>query len=108
MIYLKEKFKKFGADFTKLYKDESIVIYCVCKTYDNGYTERYVEMFRYVVKQPNNFVNDEFEAYPSSANWGFWAWTATTIGSAEKILNKHFQNVKKEDILELLKDKFSR
>ena len=82
MIQLKKNFKKMGERFTQLYKDDEIVIYHT--------TFPSVEIFKYRIHKPNNMVADEFEWYPSSENFGTWAWCATSRLQFERILKDHF------------------
>ena len=69
MIELKKTFRKYGEDFTQLYKDDEIVIYQT--------TFPSVEVFKYRVKKPDKFRSEDFEVYPSESDFGAWAWCCT-------------------------------
>lgn len=82
MIELPVTLRKYGEEFTQIYKDSEIVIY---KT-----TFPSVEVFKYKVKKPNKFHDDNWEAYPSDADFGNWAWCATCRKQFDRILSTHF------------------
>lgn len=84
MIKLEKDFRKMGADFTQIYRDDELAIY---KTTFPSY-----EIFRIKICKPDKFHNDEYEKYPSSEDFGKWAWCCSTKRSLEKILVKHFGN----------------
>lgn len=91
MKYLKDNFRKGNREFQKLHSDERITIYQVTMTYPaTGYKDSYLEVFKPRFCQPNKFVDDEYERYPSDEEWGARAWTITTMGSLRKILSGEF------------------
>ena len=83
MIQLKKHFRKYGADFNQLYKDEEIVIYRT--------TLPSVEVFRYKVRKPDKFFDDSYELYPSESSFGDWAWCCTSRKQFERVLKTHFR-----------------
>ena len=101
MIELKREFKKKDIEFKQLYKDNSLVIYGLSTENANhdGKTTWY-EIFKYRVKEQDKFHQDEYEAYPSSEEFGTWAWSCSTPKSLEKILKREFPM---EDSTEMLR-----
>lgn len=95
MRELRETFNKRWSSFKQLYKDDVLVIYSL----SNGA----FEVFKYKVKAPNKIINDLYEVYPSSEDFGAWAWSCSNIKSVEKVLNNHFNGYgNKEKVLEIL------
>lgn len=82
MIELSKKFRKYGEEFTQLYKDDDIVIY--------KSTLPSVEVFKYKVSKPDKYHNDIWENYPSDSSFGNWAWCATCREQFDRILSNHF------------------
>ena len=82
MIELRKKFRKYGEEFTQIYKDSEIVIY--------NTTFPSVEVFKYKVKKPDKFHDDTWEAYPSENDFGQWAWCCTCKKQFDRVLVNHF------------------
>lgn len=85
MKQLRHTFTKFGETFTQVHKDDRCVIYR-----RGGDT---FEVFRYrTAKTPPQWKCDDeiCEVYPSSKDFGSWAWCCTTPGSLTKILKREF------------------
>ena len=93
MISLKERFLKRGKRYTQIHRDEDMVLYRV----DNEH-ERYYEVFRIKISNPNDFVNDEYERYPGDECFGDWAYCCSNRKSLEKVLKKHFPNIGMDNI----------
>lgn len=83
MIELRKTFRKYGEEFTQLYKDNEIVIYQT--------TFPSVEVFKYMVDKPDNFHSEEWERYPSESHFGLWAWCCTCKEQFDRVLATHFR-----------------
>ena len=71
---LKDDFIRKGISYHKLYQDEEIVAYSLAKM-DN----EWFEVFRYKIRKPNKFIDDEYEVYPSNEDFGVWAWSCSNL-----------------------------
>lgn len=83
MIELPKRFRKYGEVFEQLYKDSEIVIYK--STFPS------VEVFKYKVKKPNKYHDDNWEAYPSETDFGQWAWCCSCKKQFDRVLATHFR-----------------
>ena len=94
MIELKKEFgKKRIGNFAQKYKDNELVIYEVRQPYDDGNGETvWYEIFKYRVGRNSIYHDGEWEIYPCDEDFGTYAWSCTTIGSVNKILNQRFPN----------------
>lgn len=90
MIYLKDNFTRGNREFQKLHSDDRITVFQVVMVYPTGAKDTFLEVFKPRFCQPNKFVDDEYERYPSDEEWGARAWTITTMGSLRKILTGEF------------------
>lgn len=96
MIELKKEFSKKGTKFTQVFKDSEIVVYRLDRNFFNGTNGFWYEIFKPKVKKADIYHNDEYELYPGDEQFGAWAWSCSTKGSVEKILNKHFNGMSDE------------
>ena len=92
MIELKKDYTYKGVTYHQLLKNDKLVIYRCQRFQGEKLMETYYEIFRPKVEQPNKFMDDEWERYPSNENFGVWAWCCYTKGSALKVLDKHFND----------------
>lgn len=90
MIELKKEFHTGTGDFRQLFKDGGLVVYQITRKHDNGVITHWYEVFQLKTHKPNNFVTDEYEVYPSSSNFGDWAWSCSNEESVWRILRRHF------------------
>lgn len=92
MIELKKNFKKFGEDFIQIYKDEKVVIY---KRENPLYGNTSFELFKYKTGKDcplskNYDPNEIKEMYPSSEQFGLWAWWADNEETLVSLLKEKF------------------
>jgi hypothetical protein len=90
MIELKKEFHTKTGDFKQLYKKDGLAVYQITRKHDNGVITHWYEVFQLKAHKPNNFVQDYYEIYPSSSNFGDWAWSCSNEESVLRILRKHF------------------
>lgn len=90
MIYLREEFGRNGAQYKQVYKNWLFAIYRIDKEFVNGEKGTWWEIFFITVKPRSEYVNDEYEKYPSDEDFGSWAWSCSTIPSLEKVLKREF------------------
>lgn len=84
MKRFKTEFKTGLGTHKQLYKDEELVLYSL--------SIASFELFTYKVRPPNNFVDDDYEVYPSPEDFGSWAWSCTNPSCVAKVLTLHFPN----------------
>lgn len=97
MIELKKEFTRGGGfRYRQVFKNHKFAIYECEQTFDNGKTDFFYEIFKILVKKPDMFHNDEYEAYPSDESFGVWAWCCSDYGSVARV----FEDNIKEDMSE--------
>ena len=100
MKELKKDFtKKGGCKYHQLFKNDRFAIYECTQTFEEGEPIVFYEIFKMVVKKPDMFHDDEYEAYPSDEEFGVRAWCCSDFGSVVRV----FENDIKEDISEYAK-----
>ena len=91
MIELKKDFVKWKRHFSQLYKDDDIVIYEVSvPDADGDGLTTYYEVFRYRVRKPDKFHDDEYECYPSDESFGSWAWCCSNKRELKRVIMEHW------------------
>ena len=92
MIELKKNFSRSFGEFKQICNDKELVVYEVTKAYKNGQKTTWYEVFKYRISKPNKFVNDDYESYPSSVDFGTWAWCCSNPSCVAKVIEEHFPN----------------
>ena len=91
MIELKKEFTKKGIEYKQIYKDNALVLYQISRNYtEYGITTHNYEIFKYFVRTPDKYHNEEYELYPGDEAFGKWAWYCSDKKSLNKVLKKHF------------------
>lgn len=98
MIDLKGEFTKKGITYKQVIKCKDIVIYELNGTNTQG-NNKWFEVFRYRVKKPDRFHDDDYVVYPSNEDFGLWAWSCSSVQSVHKVINKHFPDIDQDEIL---------
>lgn len=100
MRELKKDFtKKGGYRYHQLFKNERFAIYECTQTFEEGEPFVFYEIFKMMVKKPDKYIPDFYEAYPSDKEFGIRAWCCSDFGSVARV----FENDIKEDISEYAK-----
>ena len=90
MIELKKEFTRKGVQFKQMFKNAKVVIYRLSRTYDNGITSIWYEVFKNRIHLPDKYHYDSYEVYPFDEAFGDWAWCCSSLKSLEKIVKREF------------------
>ena len=86
-----------GFHYHQVYRKDGWYVYQVTRTYDNGYTKEFFEVFKEKVDNKLIVINGKFTKsqddgrirYPCDEEFGLFAWTLTTFdGCLRKISEK--------------------
>ena len=86
-----------GFHYHQVYRKDGWYIYQVTRTYDNGYTKEFFEVFKEKVDNKLIVINGKFTKsqddgrirYPCDEEFGIFAWTLPTFdGCLRKIAEK--------------------
>ena len=75
-------FRKWGNDFTQIWRDANYAIYST----QGGFEAIKVQKYKLDKPEWNCFVGDEY--YPSTGSWGLNAKTLTTLERAEEVIRE--------------------
>ena len=89
MIELRTQFNRKGITFTLLFKDNTVVLYEATRE-SNGIIGKWFELFKYRIHPKTQFIDDDFEWFPSDETFGQWAWSCSNEQSVLRMVKKHF------------------
>lgn len=83
MIELRKTFEKWNGDvvFRQVVKTDKAVVYRC--------NENWYEVFKYKVHAPDKFRDEDYERYPSSEDFGRWAWNCCDLQVVREVLLKN-------------------